>query len=248
VSDAATHPSPDELADHGEGLLPADQASRLDLHLAECAVCRGFVDALADVRGVLGREDAEPMSMPDDVRARIDAALAEAASATSPAAEQTADRAAVVSIRAERHRRRTRLMAAAAVVGVLLIGGGVAVSRLPAGDGSGNSDSSAGGRVESGGQSDNSSKAEAPRGLETKPTVNPNNFDSVVPRAVRTDSTQPPPRACVNDVVPAYRPNWVAAAVTWSGKPTWLLVNPAKTDGYVVSCAGIPRVLYHHVF
>ncbi|MEU6231995.1 hypothetical protein [Kitasatospora sp. NPDC047058] len=77
------HPSVDELADLAEGLVePAAAAGALRAHLAGCAECRGTAEALAEVQALLGA--VEPPAMPEDVAARLDAALA-AAAAEPPA-------------------------------------------------------------------------------------------------------------------------------------------------------------------
>ncbi|MFB7472427.1 anti-sigma factor family protein [Kitasatospora sp. NPDC056184] len=75
---AGAHPEVDELADLAEDLLPPAEADALRRHLTGCAECRETVDALAEVRTLLGGAEFPPM--PDDVAARIDAALAAAAS------------------------------------------------------------------------------------------------------------------------------------------------------------------------
>ncbi|MEV6976475.1 hypothetical protein [Kitasatospora sp. NPDC093806] len=77
------HPSVDELADLAEELLPPAEADALRRHLTGCAECRETVEALAEVRELLGA--AEPPAMPADVAARIDAALTAAAAERAPA-------------------------------------------------------------------------------------------------------------------------------------------------------------------
>ncbi|WP_406112913.1 anti-sigma factor family protein [Kitasatospora purpeofusca] len=85
---AGPHPSVDELADLSEDLLAPAEAEALREHLAGCADCRETVDALTEVRGLLGA--AEAPAMPSDVAARIDAALAAAAGPPTPATAPTA--------------------------------------------------------------------------------------------------------------------------------------------------------------
>ncbi|WP_405005491.1 zf-HC2 domain-containing protein [Kitasatospora purpeofusca] len=82
------HPSVDELADLSEDLLAPAEAEALREHLAGCADCRETVDALTEVRGLLGA--AEAPAMPSDVAARIDAALAAAAGPPTPVTAPTA--------------------------------------------------------------------------------------------------------------------------------------------------------------
>ncbi|WP_031067759.1 hypothetical protein [Streptomyces sp. NRRL WC-3742] len=92
---AGAHPAVDELADLAEGLVePADAAEALWRHVDDCDECRETVEALAEVRDLLGAVETPPM--PADVAARLDAALAEAA-ATTAAATATATTAAAVT-------------------------------------------------------------------------------------------------------------------------------------------------------
>ncbi|MCX4686815.1 zf-HC2 domain-containing protein [Kitasatospora purpeofusca] len=85
---AGPHPSVDELADLSEDLLAPAEAEVLREHLAGCADCRETVDALSEVRELLGAADSP--AVPSDVAARIDAALAAAAGAPTPATVPTA--------------------------------------------------------------------------------------------------------------------------------------------------------------
>ncbi len=80
---AGPHPSVDELADLAEDLLAPADADALRRHLTGCADCRETVDALTEVRTLLAA--AEPPALPEDVAARIDAALAAAAAPAEPA-------------------------------------------------------------------------------------------------------------------------------------------------------------------
>ncbi|WP_042384633.1 zf-HC2 domain-containing protein [Streptacidiphilus melanogenes] len=69
------HPDVELLAEHAEELLPAEQSAELTAHLASCAECRETYDALVELTSLLGAEPT-PGPMPEDVAARIDAALA----------------------------------------------------------------------------------------------------------------------------------------------------------------------------
>ncbi|WP_328955849.1 zf-HC2 domain-containing protein [Kitasatospora purpeofusca] len=89
---AGPHPSVDELADLSEDLLAPAEAEALREHLAGCADCRETVDALTEVRALLGA--AEAPAVPADVAARIDAALAAAAGPPAAATPATAPAAA----------------------------------------------------------------------------------------------------------------------------------------------------------
>ncbi|WP_380277621.1 anti-sigma factor family protein [Kitasatospora purpeofusca] len=141
---AGAHPEVDELADLAEDLLPPADADALRRHLTGCAECRETVDALAEVRTLLG--GAEPPAIPADVAARIDAALAAAASGTAkpplpaaptalpkaPATPPTAPPGAPTARpaaatgpgrTARPRRRRTLLLGSAATLLVLGLGG-----------------------------------------------------------------------------------------------------------------------------
>lgn len=71
------HVDVDVLSDLVEGLLTEAEAAEAEVHVATCADCRDTRDALAEVRVLLAGQPAEPM--PDDVFARIETALADAA-------------------------------------------------------------------------------------------------------------------------------------------------------------------------
>lgn len=65
----------DRLTELMEGTLPADVCEEVNRHLAECSNCqlvRQDLEALAR----LCRESATPSTMPDEVRHRIQAILA----------------------------------------------------------------------------------------------------------------------------------------------------------------------------
>ncbi|MDI2130476.1 hypothetical protein [Yinghuangia seranimata] len=71
------HVDVDVLSDLTEDLLDDARAAEARAHLAACAECRETYEALAEVAALLRGQPDEPM--PDDVFARIEAALAEAA-------------------------------------------------------------------------------------------------------------------------------------------------------------------------
>lgn len=73
--DLAQHPEVSEISDLTEGLLTPSRTAEVQQHLAECDLCAEVRDSLEEVRGLLGTmPDPEPM--PEDIAARIDAALA----------------------------------------------------------------------------------------------------------------------------------------------------------------------------
>ncbi|MGX8276917.1 anti-sigma factor family protein [Streptomyces sp. PBSH9] len=75
TADTAQHPEVSEISDLTEGLLAPSRTAEVQQHLAECDLCAEVRDSLEEIRGLLGTmPDAEPM--PEDIAARIDAALA----------------------------------------------------------------------------------------------------------------------------------------------------------------------------
>lgn len=71
---ADEHIDIEELADFTESLAPPERAAAISQHLAGCADCRSSVDALAKVHRLLAEAPTE--SMPDDVFARLQVAVA----------------------------------------------------------------------------------------------------------------------------------------------------------------------------
>lgn len=69
------HPSVDVLADRDEGLLGADEAVRIDRHVAHCGYCGRVREQLRSVSWVLANTADESLPMPGDVAIRIDAAI-----------------------------------------------------------------------------------------------------------------------------------------------------------------------------
>ncbi len=92
TDDTAQHPEVSEISDLTEGLLSPSRTAELRQHLAECDLCAEIQDSLEEIRGLLGTMPA-PEPMPEDVAARIDAALAAEAGPTAP----TQDEPVVVS-------------------------------------------------------------------------------------------------------------------------------------------------------
>ncbi|MFI2080594.1 anti-sigma factor family protein [Streptomyces rubiginosohelvolus] len=79
--DLAQHPEVSEISDLTEGLLTPSRTAEVQQHIAECDLCAEVRDSLDEVRGLLGTmPDPEPM--PEDIAARIDAALAAEALST----------------------------------------------------------------------------------------------------------------------------------------------------------------------
>ncbi|MCQ1576976.1 hypothetical protein NNW97_08645, partial [Streptomyces parvus] len=75
TADTAQHPEVSEISDLAEGLLAPSRTAEVQQHLTECDLCAEVRDSLEEIRGLLGTmPDPEPM--PEDIAARIDAALA----------------------------------------------------------------------------------------------------------------------------------------------------------------------------
>ncbi|MGW1293286.1 anti-sigma factor family protein [Streptomyces sp. NPDC002533] len=92
TADTAQHPEVSEISDLTEGLLTPSRTAEVQQHLAECDLCAEVRDSLEEIRGLLGTmPDPEPM--PEDIAARIDAALAAEARPTP----STEDEPVVVS-------------------------------------------------------------------------------------------------------------------------------------------------------
>ncbi|HEX2360778.1 MAG TPA: hypothetical protein VHI11_01765 [Jiangellaceae bacterium] len=111
------HLDPTVLAEHDQGLLPADRATEVDNHLAGCGSCSTTLARLGQLRSVLAEAPAE-IEMPTAVAARIDRALA----------AEHADRRGVAAVEptATVHpfrRRLPQLLAAAATVAAVAFGG-----------------------------------------------------------------------------------------------------------------------------
>ncbi|MFI8198068.1 anti-sigma factor family protein [Streptomyces sp. NPDC085942] len=92
-TDTAQHPEISEISDLTEGLLSPSRTEEVRLHLAGCDLCAEVRDSLEEVRRLLGTMPV-PEPMPEDVTARIDAALAAEA---LPSATPPGDASAVVS-------------------------------------------------------------------------------------------------------------------------------------------------------
>ncbi|MFE9459804.1 anti-sigma factor family protein [Streptomyces californicus] len=90
TADTTQHPEVSEISDLTEGLLTPSRTAEVRQHLADCDLCAEIHDSLEEVRGLLGAMPA-PEPMPEDIAARIDAALAaEAYAPTASAADESA--------------------------------------------------------------------------------------------------------------------------------------------------------------
>lgn len=96
ATDTAQHPEVSEISDLAEGLLTASRAAEVRRHLSECELCAEVRDSLEEIRGLLGTlPDPEPM--PEDIAARIDAALA-AEARTDTGAGEPADASGAAAV------------------------------------------------------------------------------------------------------------------------------------------------------
>ncbi|RPK94223.1 MULTISPECIES: hypothetical protein [Streptomyces] len=86
TADTAQHPEVSEISDLTEGLLSPSRAPEVRQHIAGCDLCSEVRDSLEEIRGLLGTMPA-PEPMPEDIAARIDAALAAEARPT-PAVDE----------------------------------------------------------------------------------------------------------------------------------------------------------------
>jgi hypothetical protein len=119
---AALHPTDEALADRQEGLLPADEVTALDTHVAGCVRCSDRAAALRDLSARLAG-DAVTEAVPGDVADRVDRALAQA---------RLRDQRTIVPAPADESRTTLpmRLLQVAAVLVLLLAGVGVVAGSL----------------------------------------------------------------------------------------------------------------------
>ncbi|OWA23796.1 zf-HC2 domain-containing protein [Streptomyces sp. CS057] len=87
TADTAQHPEVSEISDLTEGLLSPSRAAEVRQHVAGCDLCSEVRDSLEEIRDLLGTM-ATPEPMPEDVAARIDAALAAEVRPTAPVADE----------------------------------------------------------------------------------------------------------------------------------------------------------------
>ncbi|MFC8869628.1 anti-sigma factor family protein [Streptomyces sp. NPDC057148] len=144
------HPDVAEISDLTEGLLPPSRTTDVRRHLETCELCADVYTSLEEIQGLLGTLPG-PERMPDDVAARIEAALAAEAPLsataddgvrvsreTSASADRPAGNARPSSTgpgRKERRRGGRRRIVLGAVAAAATLGlGSVVVSSLTGGD------------------------------------------------------------------------------------------------------------------
>ena len=119
---ARPHVSAEQVADLLESLLPGAEAAAVAAHLDDCTDCARLRDDLLALPALLAASPTPPM--PADVAARLDAAVAEAATERD---ERVSRPATVTSLDSRRRRFVTRTFAgvaaaAAVVVGFVVVG------------------------------------------------------------------------------------------------------------------------------
>ncbi|WP_404949647.1 hypothetical protein HFP69_18745 [Streptomyces sp. ARC12] len=87
TADTAQHPEVSEISDLTEGLLSPSRAAEVQQHVAGCDLCSEVRDSLEEIRDLLGTMPT-PEPMPEDIAARIDAALAAEIRPTTPVADE----------------------------------------------------------------------------------------------------------------------------------------------------------------
>ncbi|WP_426498359.1 anti-sigma factor family protein [Streptomyces sp. D54] len=87
TADTAQHPEVSEISDLTEGLLSPSRAAEVRQHIAGCDLCSEVRDSLEEIRDLLGTMPA-PEPMPEDIAARIDAALAAEARPTAAVVDE----------------------------------------------------------------------------------------------------------------------------------------------------------------
>jgi anti-sigma factor RsiW len=105
MTDTAGHPDVAEISDLTEGLLAPDRGRDVRRHLGGCASCADVYASLEEIRGLLGSLP-EPRRMPDDVAARLDAALAAEATPSAGAENAAGHVSRETSLAAEHHADR----------------------------------------------------------------------------------------------------------------------------------------------
>ena len=124
---ASSHVDDDVLADAHAGLLSEAEAAQVEAHLAGCVECAAADQALTDLEDLLRDAGATALPMPAAVADRLEATLQDESLARS---RETG----VTSLATARHRDRSgrirprHVLAAAASVAVLAVGGIAAVS------------------------------------------------------------------------------------------------------------------------
>ena len=229
------------LAELAEGLLDdralsardRERAATVRAHLATCQLCQQRAADLAEVQQLLAAVPS--VTMPGDVAARIDAAIAAAARDAEPGEDASAGR--VVGLRRPSRQRRTLQVAVAAAAAVVIAVGGLATTRALFGGGETASQSSAGGGAVSrdageGGSGAGQPPAAAPMSgagtgpqvIATKVNYSASTMDDQVAGLVRRRMAQGSPGDEAGRVPSELRP----------------LTDPARLRGCIAQATGQP--------
>ncbi len=243
------HPEPADIAALDEDLLPPEDTARLRHHLARCPACAAVQADLASLRQAL-HELPDPGPMPDDVVARIDAALdAEARSAAPAAPVSRETEPLAVPERRDRRQRRMRLGLAAVGALVFLGLGSTFLSAIDGtGDDAGGGGESAADSTEQpeeggGGEPLENQVRELLATAETNDLLADGQEESDASPPVRPSSEPEPVAAlpaCVEAAIGRAEAPLAAEEEDYAGVDAYLVVlphaaDPEKVDAYVVT-------------
>lgn len=275
ASRPGTHLDPDRMADLLEGLLDAASADGARAHLASCPVCsadfalisgEGDPDELSGL-GRLGRlgDLLPPVTIPQDVVTRIEAALyREPPLGTGSAAGADSGRGAEGAAAARPRRRGFRVTLGALAGATLVAAGGFGiVTALDHGSSTSKSDSStaAAGSAPSSQSTDGSRLAgPAPNAQQMSPQVggvpaNPSSISdangltieqqaqALLSQRLMNPSSATPGGECEPAGMATAAKPLTGAQTRYQGKTVWLLIypasgNPAVADVFVVDANG----------
>jgi hypothetical protein len=247
------HPSADRIADLLDGSLPAAEAMSVNAHLAGCAECSDVRSALVDVTAVLREEGAAEWTMPTDVAASLDEAIAGAAATRSAGGEVHEPRAG------RRPVQRWRWLAGAAAA-VTVVGIGVAgLHAISATNDNDAATTPAAPRAESanGAASAGAGKlgptfrapAKPHRGISTNRNQQMNGAPRLTAgklpaeaRRLAADRTRPRPPASDGCADPIG--GGISTVISWEGHRAVLDVSPRTRTATVLDCATAVRPLY----
>lgn len=254
-----SHPSPDELADLRADALADARLAEVSSHVASCPQCASELAAIDDVQALLVDAGNEPIAMPADVAAAIEAALAtaslERASGIPSLAERRTSGASHDSASPGRdHGSLWRKLAVAAAV-VVVGGSAVAgLTRLEQGDDNvadaGSAADSGGAELgRGGGTNEENLDGESPTSRIKPQRVTEDNLTlyaqalSDQPAAGYSGPRLPLPaeRACPSVDLSG---NALRTPVRFEGRLAYVLVKRGTREVSVYSCDSPPERLY----
>jgi hypothetical protein len=254
--DARAHPTVDELADLGEGLLSTADEARVRDHLDGCAACAAEVAAIDEVVTVLRDAGAEPVTIPDSVARAIDDALQQAAA--TPSSRPVPERTASGPVPSRRRWVKPAFgWLAGAAAAVIVIGGiGVGLRDL----GSQSNDSSAsdtgGGRGMAAGRQPESSPTTGDDGDYLGPGKRGHDLKHLSENSLRSfardivgQTAEPQTTNSSGDAAYADRcgvqgMGRLKQPVIWHGTKALVVVRREARVASVYSCDATPRLLY----